>query len=218
MPSYYQPLPKRSLWVDNFVSFAGLLQPEARNVLLTNGLPTSAPSLLGLLTAAKAFHSYPYLWYGDTVLNPARALMCDRWSVEQGGFAGVPGKRSVLVQFGSEFNLSPITYEEGRALLVERYQKYLSAFESASLQTLPGGQAFGVVSGQALATGPVNAWDMIVHLSTSSRGGGSFAPNSGPGPLSTSRWAEAVLPMSQRMLGSRWRCRQTRSPRRSILC
>ena len=55
----YQPLPTNCAWADNYVSLVGQLHPQAANVILSCGLPSAEPSLVGLILDAKSFHGYP---------------------------------------------------------------------------------------------------------------------------------------------------------------
>ncbi len=176
VPGPVSPLPRQSGWIDNYVSFAGLLHPEARNVILTNHFPRDGLGGLDWLSAAKVFHGYPYNWYSQTVVNPSAAAMGYHWSFEQGGFAGAPSANTVFLQSGSELNLVPTNYADASSLLSERIKKYRTALHTAFLPTQVQ-DAFrnGDVSGESQATGILNAWDMLFHLRTSSGSGGSFA-------------------------------------------
>lgn len=180
-PYYLHPIPtSQSAWVDNFVSFAGLLHVEARNVILTNGLPSLGATSLEWVSRAIDFHAYPYSWYRQTISNINISAMGCRWSFENGGFAGSPTNGSVYLQTGSEFNLLPISYSDGSNMLSQRIDSYRRSLSSALATSIENGVRAGAVSG-SLITANVNLFDAVVNLATAS-GGGSLVQSFGPRP------------------------------------
>lgn len=169
--SFHRPLPKQFAWADNYISAFGLLHPEAVNVILTNGFPASAPDPTTLYNEVRAFHGYPYGWYDATIQTDVSA-MGFRWSFERGGFTGAPATNTFYIQAGSPWNLVATNFVYGTQLLDARFQKYWAALKATGLQTVGNAMTDnGQVTGQMLATGPANAWDMIINLQTG--GGGS---------------------------------------------
>lgn len=191
-PHYLQPLPKNSAWVDNYVSFAGLLHREARNVILTTGIPANSGGIFSWIADAISFHSYPQAWYGQTVVDPASAQMGYHWSFEEGGFEGAPTNGVVYLQSGSQLN-PMANYEAGESYLKQRIDKYRLSLFQFSMRTVSFvGQASGSVSGQVLSSG-LEVWDRVIDLRTSG-GGGSFTPSSGSNFTNTP--AFAWIPLS----------------------
>ena len=165
--SYLTPLPKQFGWADNYVSLVGSLHPEARNVILNRGLPSSAPNLWSLILAASSFHGYPCSWYQMTVANQLNALLGFRWSFEEGGFAGAPAAGTVYLQAtsGSELNLAPTTYANGTDLLNQRFQQYHRAVFSSGAKTVAVGLKYGNVFGLGVFSEPANV-NLVVNLLT----------------------------------------------------
>ena len=148
----YPPLPAHFAWADNYVSLVGQLQPGAANVILTNGLPSSAPNLSGLIEEANAFHGYPMLWYEDTIASPGGALMGFHWSFEEGGFSGAPAAGTVYVQAFNTSSLDLVklqSYADGTDLLNQRFQTYHTTIATLGATAVAPGQSSGGVSGQA---------------------------------------------------------------------
>jgi hypothetical protein len=148
----YQPLPLNCAWADNYVSLVGQLHPKAANVILSYGLPSAEPSILGLIVDAASFHAYPCTWYSNTIPNPNSAWMGFRWSFEEGGFAAAPAVGTVYLQSasGSQSDLVITDWTSASSLLSQRFQGYhaaawLTGF--ADVSTL--GTADGVVVGQS---------------------------------------------------------------------
>ncbi|MCX6929087.1 MAG: peptidoglycan DD-metalloendopeptidase family protein, partial [Verrucomicrobia bacterium] len=133
-PSAY-PLPKQFAWADNYVSAFGVFHENAANVLLTNGLPTSAPDVGALVDAINEFHGYPCRWYANSISDPlgSSALMGFRWSFEQNNLVTVPAVKTAFVQAsnGSELDLVKKDYDEVRDMLKQRIEKFRSAAHSA---------------------------------------------------------------------------------------
>ena len=181
----YQPLPLNCAWADNYVSLVGQLHPKAANVILSYGLPSAEPSILGLIVDAASFHAYPCTWYSNTIPNPNSAWMGFRWSFEEGGFAAAPAVGTVYLQSasGSQSDLVITDWTSASSLLSQRFQGYhaaawLTGF--ADVSTL--GTADGVVVGQAVWGEVASGVQATINLVTHS-GGGSLGPNSGPHPL-----------------------------------
>ncbi len=168
-PYYYQPLPKKFAWADNYISAFGLLHPDAHNVILTNGM--------GSIGNLVAFHSYPCSWYAETISADISA-MGHRWSFERGGFAGAPTTNTVFLQSanGSLWNLAQTDYVSGSNYLNGRFQKYRDALAYAITRRTPdSAEANGAVQGELMATGPLNAFNSII-FSLLTRHGTSQSP------------------------------------------
>jgi uncharacterized delta-60 repeat protein len=180
---YRQPLPAQFFWADNYVSLVGRLQRKAANVILTNGLPSSAPGLPSFIAAATDFHGYPIAWYSNTIPSPMGAVMGFRWSFEEGGFVGAPVAGRVYVQAfnTSELDLVEKTYEEGNDLLNQRFHNHHTTVAMLLAETVAPGLRVGVVSGQAIYT-QANQVNMRIDLWTSAAVG-PLAPNRSPHPL-----------------------------------
>jgi len=185
-PSYWHPLPRDSIWADNYVAAFGLLHPEAANVILTNGSPTDAPDVFSFFGALKSFHGYPIDWYDETVQNDGASVMGFRWSFEEGGwFTNAPPTNSVYVQAdnGSLWNLTLTNWQYGTNLLNQRYGEYVSELGFSALQTVPTtAEYYGGVIGQSVYAGINNGWNMVVNLETSLAGALPLA-NLSPRPL-----------------------------------
>lgn len=180
-PYYYRPLPPKFGWADNYITAFGLLHPDAHNVILTNGFPANAASLSDLKSQLTAFHGYPCGWYLETVITDISA-MGHRWSFERNGFAGAPSTNTVFLQSfnGSLWNLAQTNYEGGSNYLNARFQKYRDAISFAITHRTPDEvRANGAVSGEMLATGPANAFDLFI-ISLLSTPGASQAPQFRP--------------------------------------
>ncbi|MEI7938921.1 MAG: peptidoglycan DD-metalloendopeptidase family protein [Verrucomicrobiota bacterium] len=202
------PLPKEFAWADNYVSAFGVFHENAANVLLTNGLPTSAPDFGALVDAITEFHGYPYRWYTNSIGDPAgnSALMGFRWSFEQNSLAPVPAVRTAFVQAssGSELDLVEKDYDEVRDMLKQRIAKFRSAAYSAIGQVAEDAVAvYGQVTTEVLTVGPpVGSGDAImnwvVNLFTGGSGGGGLAPrpkNAGDGTnVPAYAWIPLVVP------------------------
>jgi hypothetical protein len=89
-------IPKRSAWVDNYISLVGIAQPRAANVLLWRN------ASLDLIGA----HGYSYMWYSNSMFNPfglagdsqEAVRMGNRWSFERNTIADAPKIGSYHVQ------------------------------------------------------------------------------------------------------------------------
>jgi hypothetical protein len=184
-PYYYRPLPPKFGWADNYITAFGLLHPDAHNVILTNGFPASAASLSGLKSQLTDFHGYPCAWYAETVITDGSA-MGHRWSFERNGFAGAPSTNTVFLQSfnGSQWNLAQTNYVGGSNYLDGRFQKYRDALAYAITHRAPDTvQANGAVTGEMLATGPANAFDLfIISLLTRPGTPAPKFPQLGPHP------------------------------------
>lgn len=207
--AFHGPLPKppkQFAWADNYVSAFGQLHREAVNVILTNGFPATAPDPTTLHNEVLAFHGYPYGWYDETMQTDVSA-MGFRWSFERGGFTGAPATNTFYIQAGSQWNLVATDFVSGSQVLDARFQKYRAAIKGTGLETVGNGMTDnGQVTGQMLATGPANAWDMIFHLNTGSGGPPliqslNVRPPGGPVPLGGSgtntpayAWIPLVVP------------------------
>jgi alpha-tubulin suppressor-like RCC1 family protein/pimeloyl-ACP methyl ester carboxylesterase len=169
-PYYGSPLPEERAWADNYVSFAGMLKPEAANVILTKGFPTIAPTLRALFDSLSQFHSYPCGWYSETILTDV-SPMGHRWSFERGGLMSPPalGKVYVQVANGSEWELVEKSYHEGEQLLDQRLDRYRTAISVSGASTLASGLIHGTVSGTGIYTSPVSV-NMVLRLITSGVG------------------------------------------------
>ena len=181
--SPFPPLPDQFGWADNYVSLVGFPHTNAANVILNNGLPTSAPSFSSFISALINFHGYPCVWYDNTVSTPSISTMGYRWAIEQGGFGGAPAAGTVSIQSGAEFNLAPILYSDAVALLDARLKKYQTAESSLEAQALDraiiAAQALknGAVAGLSLTVGQTIGFNLMMLVLTS----GSAAPQS-PSP------------------------------------
>ena len=166
-----------------------------------------------------AFHGYPYLWYGESVVeDPASALMGFRWSFEQEGHAGAPAKGSMFLQSPgtSELELESVGPGYGVGVMLGRLPlyavelRYASAVSSVDNVVQIAGavssgiqQAAATVDPYALTSGPAAAWDMILDLTTSSSGSplapipsaGRPAPKSGE-PIGTNAPAYVWIPLA----------------------
>ena len=180
-PYYYHPLPKQFAWADSYISAFGILHPEAANVILTNGFPANAANVKDFVAKVSAFHGYPPDWYAETITTDVSA-MGYRWSFERGGVAGAPAANKVFLQSfnGSFWNLVETDYPSGNSFLDARFQRYRDALAYAITRRAPESvDAKGGVTGEMLATGPANAFDLILlHLLTRS-GGGTKSPQAG---------------------------------------
>lgn len=190
----YQPLPLNCAWADNYVSLAGLLHPQAANVILSYGLPSAEFSMVGLIEDARSFHGYPCTWYNNTIPSPLSAAMGFRWSFEEGGFAAAPTVGTVYLQpsGGSQSDLVITDWTSASSLLSQRFQGYhaaawLTGF--ADVSTL--GTADGAVVGQAVWGEVASGVQATINLVTHS-GGGSLAPSSGPHPLDATPGTNAL--------------------------
>ena len=181
----YLPLPAHFAWADNYVSLVGQLQSGAANVILTNGLPSSAPNLSGLIEEANAFHGYPMLWYEETIASPGGALMGFHWSFEEGGFSGAPAAGTVYIQAfnTSSLDLVQTNYANGTALINQRFPTYHTTIATLGATAVAPGQSSGGVSGQANYS-EYDEVNMTVNLWTSAAVG---PPTLGlpPHPLGT---------------------------------
>lgn len=179
---FYHPLPKGFTWADNYISAFGLLHREAPvNVILTNGFPGNAPSFSSWKNSLIAFHGYPYGWYDETIQTDV-ASVGHRWSFERGGFSGAPTDK-VFMQDNTGWNLVETGFADAENFLKDRIDKYRATLSYALTQRTPDTiSANGTVSGEMLATGPLNAvYNIIISLLT--RHGSSPAPQFGPRPL-----------------------------------
>lgn len=179
-PYYDRPLPQHFAWADNYISAFGLLHSEAVNVVLTNGFPGNAPNFTAWKDALIQFHSYPYQWYDETIITDI-SVIGHRWSFERGGFSGAPAAGTVYVQANTEWNLVEQDYDDANASLTQRFQKYLDTLAFALTHRTPDSVAAnGEVTGEMLATGPLNAFNtFILQLLT----GGSSSPAPMRGPI-----------------------------------
>ena len=180
-PYYYRPLPPKFGWADNYITAFGLLHPDAHNVILTNGFPANAASLSDLKSQLTDFHGYPCAWYAETVITDISA-MGHRWSFERNGFAGAPSTNTVFLQSfnGSLWNLAQTNYAGGSNYLAGRFQKYRDAVSYAITHRAPDTvQANGAVTGEMLATGPANAFDLFI-ISLLTQPGAAPAPQFHP--------------------------------------
>ena len=169
-PTYVGPLPRQYAWADNYISAFGLLHSGAVNVVLTNGFPDTAHNPTTLYNEVVAFHGYPHVWYDETIQTDVSTLGF-RWSFERSGFNGAPATNSYYIQSGSQWNTVGTNFVSMSQLLDARFQKYLNVLGATGLQTVGNAMTDnGQVSGQMLATGPANAWDMLVKLKTGSGG------------------------------------------------
>ena len=203
---YRQPLPAQFFWADNYVSLVGRLQPKAANVILTNGLPSSAPGLPSFIAAAKDFHAYPISWYSNTIVSPNGLLMGFHWSFEEGGFVGAPAAGTVYVQAfnTSDLDLVERTYKEGNDLLNQRFHNYHTTVAMLLAEAVAPGLRVGVVSGQAIYTLPDQV-NMSIDLRTSAAVGPlspnrpPHQPDPGPGDASVTNvpayaWIPITIP------------------------
>lgn len=166
---FYNPIPARAAWIDNYISAFGFAHPQAANVILLKNFPSNAPNASALVTALTAFHGYPYLWYDDSISNATESLMGYRWSFEEKGLTPPPPTNTMFIQSlaGSELNLQPTNFAYGQALLVERFPLYVAAPQIApDISAINGSvQAAGQVEGTL-----DNLGNRIVHLLTSTNG------------------------------------------------
>jgi len=185
-PYFDEPLPQQFAWADNYISAFGLLHPEAANVILTDGFPTTASDTTALYDELLAFHHYPMNWYDETIQNNGASIMGFRWSFEDGGwFNQAPAANSVYFQSdsSSQWNLEKIDFVTGEQQLDARFQKYLNALGGTALQTVPNTvEYYGGIAAQSLYAGFGQGWNMVFNLNT---GAGSSAQiqNSGLRPL-----------------------------------
>jgi hypothetical protein len=100
-----QVVPKRSRWIDNYISEVGYLQSEAANILL---LKTN------LVLNPVIGHGYAYEWYIKTIQSPSSSMMGHRNSFESNwDSTGQPPpapsyyRQNILGQ--NELELSPIS-------------------------------------------------------------------------------------------------------------
>ena len=164
-----------------YITAFGLLHPDAHNVILTNGFPANAASLSDLKSQLTDFHGYPCAWYAETVITDISA-MGHRWSFERNGFAGAPSTNTVFLQSfnGSLWNLAQTNYAGGSNYLAGRFQKYRDAVSFAITHRAPETvQANGAVTGEMLATGPANAFDLFI-ISLLTQPGAAPAPQLRP--------------------------------------
>jgi hypothetical protein len=189
---YYHPLPKHFAWAENYVSAFGLPHQEAANVILTNGLPTSAPDPVSLLKKIGSFHGYPIQWYEETIQSADWTMgfvWPYLWSLGSRAFANAPGAGSVYVQAfnGSEGDLTLTNWTYATNWLNARFQAYRSAIIDSGAQFNNNIiNANGTVNGELLTTGPP-LWisrltTSIINLITGSSGG-SVTPQIKARPL-----------------------------------
>ncbi len=209
----YHPLPSHCAWADNYITAFGFLKANAVNIILTNNFPpANGDGLLQFQSAIEAYHAYPMQWYEETIQTDAAVGY--RWSFERGGFLGAPTNKSVYVQSGTEWNLRTTTWTNGDDLLEGRFAKLRSGFWTTINQWAGNVMtANGQVTGEMLATGPVNTpfadalWSAVVRLSTGIMGGGSSPPR-GPHPLdggsvtnvSAYAWIPLVVPSAASLM------------------
>jgi hypothetical protein len=111
------PVPKHALWVDNYVSTVGYLHPDAANVILKWGMPTSLPDLGSVWPALADFHSYPCRWYTQTINSQTSSLMGHKWSFERNGLTSHPAINTAFLQdASSEFVLQGKGFSEAVSL------------------------------------------------------------------------------------------------------
>ena len=82
---WLSPVPRRSAWIDNYMSLVGVYHPDAVNVWLAksqNYGDTSDP--IKFLTSV---HGYAPRWYGYTVTTPLQSSLGNRYSYERLGSA-----------------------------------------------------------------------------------------------------------------------------------
>lgn len=89
------PVPKRSAWVDNYISSVGIYRPDAVNAGLLRGLLNNFGDPI-------AAHSYPQLWYAGSIVRPSASTMGFRRSFEyrllaEGAASVFPPPESELV-------------------------------------------------------------------------------------------------------------------------
>jgi pimeloyl-ACP methyl ester carboxylesterase len=163
-PYYYQPLPRRFAWADNYITAFGLLHPEAHNVILTNGFPTKAANLVSLRDQMVDFHSYPCAWYAETIISDISA-MGHRWSFERNGFAEAPLTNTVFLQsFNTTlWNLAQTDFTSASNYLDGRLQKYRDALAYAITHRAPETiQANGTVSGERYMVSPLIGFQLFI--------------------------------------------------------
>jgi hypothetical protein len=75
-------------WIDNYVSAAGALTPQAANVVLTNSVGDDFP----------AFHSYAHEWYQQTIEAVGDCAMGFCYDITQPGFDAHPSIGTYFLQ------------------------------------------------------------------------------------------------------------------------
>lgn len=164
--SYFHPLPNEFCWADNYISAVGILQPNAVNVILTNGFPEQALTPFSWLKKFGMFHSYPMSWYEETIQTDV-STMGFRWSFEKGGwFSQAPKTNSVYLQSGLEWNLTPINWDNGVEFLNSRFQTYRGKFINSAVKFSENVIAVtGIATEQAIWIPPLIDWQINLYSS-----------------------------------------------------
>ena len=207
--AYYHPFPKQFAWAENYVSAFGLLHPEAANVILKYGQPTTAPSFSQLFNEFGAFHAYPISWYKQTVQtdNSAMGFVWPfLWSVDDSAFANRPSAGSLYVQESADqWTLTSKDWDYGVAWVDSRLHDYRNGLTTTFGQVADKFlTANGEVSPQAAldpsAADSVN-WIFNLRRSPSSAGNvqsnGKALPNGGNSGSDTNSayvWLNLVVP------------------------
>jgi formylglycine-generating enzyme required for sulfatase activity/pimeloyl-ACP methyl ester carboxylesterase len=149
------PLPDQCAWAENYITAAGMPQPQAVNVILTNLYPdmSNFQNIFDVGVAWWAgqfqtedtiYHDYPYLWYENTVTqisdpNAPAYLMGFLRSWEGGGYLGRPATGTFYIQstnapagyfsypdYDPDYNLVQITSDQAQQFLDARPQNLIS--------------------------------------------------------------------------------------------
>ena len=131
---WLSPVPRRSAWIDNYMSLVGVYHPDAVNVWLAkspNYGDTSDP--IKFLTSV---HGYAPRWYGYTVTTPLQSSLGNRYSYERLGSAAQFPSPSPFPT-GSLFSQDILSASEMDLL-------WLQSQESIAIDFLAGVQAFNL--------------------------------------------------------------------------
>jgi len=186
--SYWgQALPDKFAWADNYITFCGLLHPEAANAILTYTAPHVFPDVDELIMQFENFHAYAHYFYEDTI-KPSifntggrtnATFMGFINSFEGGGFDSRPVTNTYFYQepSGFELDLVQTNFDFAKNLLDARLAKFLSIVVSSVEESSPlswtaieVGQAVGQV------TGIKSTARIIVNLITSIGGSQIHGP------------------------------------------
>ena len=156
------PLPNHFIWADSYISLCGLLHKDTNllNVFLKNG------SIFN-------FHSYPCVWYNDSITNPvgATALAGFRWSYEKGSLSGAP-TNVVYVQTNTAFGLVACDYPTADGWLKVRQNNYMEPLGQATVR--PSGNLVWAnnnnVNASAWTIDAGVSWLSSIKLGTSTSG------------------------------------------------
>ena len=134
------PVPKRSAWVDNYISSVGIYHPDAVNASLLRGLLDNFGNPI-------IAHGYPQQWYAASIARPTVSTM---------GF-----RRSFEYRLLPEGAASVFPPPESELVLGDAQGQVLTAPDELTLEPLPYTR-FGELLAPGLTYGPAIGYGSVV--------------------------------------------------------